>query len=475
MTTVLTETDNDSIVVCDNSQAVPVRATLLRMTRYTASFEVYNPYSILQLSEVLSNFRIIVSGKILYSGRGIVNHMVNTGIVLVCEATLDEESWLDLDILSPVMQMDRLASDFDRLLNEWGKVEQITPELKVVVSDMQTLLSDMRRWLEQVELTVRSSPPPERTKIELTIIEKLNTLILPVTQKLFERFEAIAGAVKDEVVAVHRAYARRQLHPLVLCSPFLHRTFQKPLGYAGDYEMVNMILRDPIEGSSLFAKMLNNHFVAVAPAEAHRNRVKYLTEMLSKETRRRAKLGLNTRVFNLGCGPAREVQNFFAYDDLCERAELALLDFNDETLEQTGKILADIKMKHRRSTRLHMIKRSVHQILKEGARIGEVDSGTRYDVVYCAGLFDYLSDRICRRLLEIFYEMLAPGGLLVATNVESSNPSRGMMEYLMDWHLIYRTADQLKALSPADAPPENCRVLADVTGYNIFLEINKPQ
>ena len=45
----------------------------------------------------------------------------------------------------------------------------------------------------------------------------------------------------------------------------------------------------------------------------------------------------------------------------------------------------------------------VHQILKEGAKIGENDSGSQYNVVYCAGLFDYLSDRICKRLLEIFY------------------------------------------------------------------------
>ncbi len=475
MTAPNSETDNDSIIVCENSQGVTVRAILLRMTRYTVSFEVYNPYSILQLSEVLGSFRIIIGGKILYSGRGIVCNMVNTGIVLVCEASLDEESWLELDLLAPWAQVERLASDFERIVSEWGKMEQVSPELKVIVSDMQTLLSDMRRWLEQVELAIRSGSPPERRKLELTIIERLNTLILPVTQKLFERFEEIAGGTKDEVVAVHRAYARRQLHPLVLCSPFLHRTFQKPLGYAGDYEMVNMILRDPVEGASLFAKMLNSHFVGVAPAEAHRNRVTYLTEMLSRETRRRAKLGLNTRFFNLGCGPAKEVQNFLNDDDLCDRAELALLDFNDETLAQTGTLLTDIKMKLRRSTRLHMIKRSVHQILKEGARIGEVDTGAKYDVVYCAGLFDYLSDRICHRLLEIFYEMLAPGGLLVATNVEASNPARGMMEYLMDWHLIYRTGDQLKALAPKGALPENIAITADVTGVNIFLEVTKPQ
>jgi extracellular factor (EF) 3-hydroxypalmitic acid methyl ester biosynthesis protein len=474
MSTEIIEVDNDSIIVCENSQGVSVRATLLRMTRYSASFEVYNPYSILQLSEVLNSFKIIVSGKILYSGRGIVSNLVNTGIVLVCEASLDEDNWLDVELLSPALQVERLSEEFDRLVGEWNKVEQITPELKIIVSDMQTLLSDMRRWLEQVELAVRSSSPAERVKLELTIIEKLNTLVLPTTQKLFERFEAIAGQVKAEVVGVHRAYARRQLHPLILCSPFVHRTYSKPLGYAGDHEMVNMILGDADNGSSLFAKVLNSNFVGMAPAEAHRNRVIYLTDMLGKETRRKVKLGQNNRVFNLGCGPAKEVQNFLSFDDLCDRSELYLLDFNDETLDLTGKNLADIKMKHRRTTRVQMIKRSVHQILKEGAKIGETEGGNRYDVVYCAGLFDYLSDRICRRLLEIFYEMVAPEGLLVATNVDACNPARYVMEYFMEWHLIYRNKEQFLALAPQLAPPENCQVKMDATGANIFLEVRKP-
>jgi extracellular factor (EF) 3-hydroxypalmitic acid methyl ester biosynthesis protein len=470
-----TTTENDSIIVCENSQGIPVRGTLLRMTRYSVSFEAYNPYSILQLSEVLSDFRILVSGKILYSGRGIVSNMVNTGIVLVCEASLDEDNWLDVDVLSPTLQVERLSSDFDRLLNEWSKVERVTPEMKVIVSDMQMLLTDMRRWLEQVELAIRSSVPTERSKLELAIIEKLNRLVIPVTADIFERFEQIAGQVKDDAIAVHRAYARRQMHPLILCSPFVHRVYTKPLGYAGDYEMVNMILRDSVEGTSLFAKMVNNYFVSAAPAEAHRNRITYLTEMLSRVTRRRSKEGLTTKIFNLGCGPAKEVQKFLTYDDLSERAEFYLLDFNDETLELTGRILSDIMMKHRRSTRLHMIKRSVHQILKEGARIGDNDSGGLYDIVYCAGLFDYLSDRICKRLLEIFYEMLAPGGLLVATNVDASNPDRLKMEYLLDWHLIYRNQEQLRNLAPEESLPDNCCVEKDVTGANIFLEVRKPK
>ena len=72
----------------------------------------------------------------------------------------------------------------------------------------------------------------------------------------------------------------------MLCSPFAYRTYQKPLGYAGDYEMVNMLLRNPQEGSSVFAKVLNVWFLAQPPAQAHRNRIQYLTQKLMEESAR---------------------------------------------------------------------------------------------------------------------------------------------------------------------------------------------
>lgn len=469
-----TELSNESVIVCENSQGVVIRATLLRMTRYFVCFEVYNPYSILQLSEVLNSFKIVIDENTIYSGRAIITSIVNTGLLLVCEASLEDESWQEVDLLSPTAQVDRLASDFERLLNDWSKIERVAPELKIIVSDMQALLRDMRRWLEQVEHSMRLSSPADRQKIEMDILEKLSGLVLPITNQLFTKFEEIAGSIQEEVKAVHRAYARRQLHPFLLVSPFIHRTFQKPLGYAGDYEMVNMILRNPTEGASLFAKVINTRFVQGAPAEAHRNRIKYLSNLLREETHKRAKAGKVTHIFNLGCGPAKEIQDFLVFDDLCERANFTLLDFNDETLAYTSKLLNEIKMKHKRQTPITMIKRSVHQILKEGRRGAEAGKPSYYDIVYCAGLFDYLSDRICRRLMDIFYEMVAPGGILVATNVEASNPDRQMMEYLMDWHLIYRNSEQLLALAPEKAARENCRVVSDKTTVNIFLEVRKP-
>jgi extracellular factor (EF) 3-hydroxypalmitic acid methyl ester biosynthesis protein len=69
--------------------------------------------------------------------------------------------------------------------------------------------------------------------------------------------------------------------------------------------------------------------------------------------------------------------------------------------------------------------------------------------------------------------MLEPGGLLISTNVDVSNPSRNGMEYLLEWHLIYRNKEQLKALIPDDVPVQNAHIKSDETGVNHFIEIRK--
>jgi extracellular factor (EF) 3-hydroxypalmitic acid methyl ester biosynthesis protein len=261
----------------------------------------------------------------------------------------------------------------------------------------------------------------------------------------------------------------------LLCAPFVYRTFQKPLGYAGDYEMVNMILRSPYEGSSLFAKLLNTHFWSQPPAEAHRNRITYLTEQLVHETQRVAKEGRTARIFNLGCGPAKEIQNFLTREDISDLAEFTLLDFNEETLQYTNTLLSDLKSKYSRRTQINYVQKSVSQILKDSGRADKVFRAGSYDLVYCAGLFDYLSDRVCKKMMEIFYELVAPGGLLIATNVSEANPVRHQMEYLLAWNLIYRNERQLHALRPTKAGEKDIQVIGDPTSVNIFIQVRKPR
>ena len=102
----------------------------------------------------------------------------------------------------------------------------------------------------------------------------------------------------------------------------------------------------------------------------------------------------------------------------------------------------------------------------------------RYDLVYCAGLFDYLHDQVCKRLMSILYNLLAPGGLLVVTNVtdamNSSRPFRYSLEYLLDWNLVYRNARQAETLVPENFPADSVSIISENTGVNVFIQVRKP-
>jgi extracellular factor (EF) 3-hydroxypalmitic acid methyl ester biosynthesis protein len=156
------------------------------------------------------------------------------------------------------------------------------------------------------------------------------------------------------------------------------------------------------------------------------------------------------------------------------RSAFTLLDFNEETLQYTQSTLNDARSRSGRATALNYVKKSVHHMLKESGRTIERTYQNQYECVYCAGLFDYLSDQVCQRLMSVMYDWLAPGGLLIATNVEPSNPLRYGMEHLLDWHLIYRTGPQMLKLKPLQADRDAVFVHADETGVNVFLEVRKP-
>ncbi len=470
---------SESLVVFQNSQGMEIRASLLRVTRYLVVFEIYSPGPVLRISEVLSEFRIHVNDRPLYSGKAVVSSLVNTGPVLVCEAKLDE-SGLSLDLLTANGDAHGpLAARFTGFLGDWQKLYRVQPEFKAVMADLQNFLMDLRLWLEQVELEIRSSPSSNRTELERQAVDDLVGPAVQAIDSFVERFEAIAAGLEVELQPMHRIYLRRQLHPLLLCSPFAYRAFNKPLGYAGDYEVVDMMLRPPHEGSNLFAKIINVWLLGQSPVRAHRNRVDYLYQKLVEESTRVRAQGRPTRVFNLGCGPAGEIQRFLREDALSDRAEFTLADFNDETLMHVRRLLEEAKNKYGRRTPIQLVKKSVHQLLKESARSVTGAVGTQFDFVYCAGLFDYLSDQVCKRLMNILYGMVSPGGLLLATNVSDAlncaRPFRYSMDYMLDWQLLYRDGEKVAQLTPDGAPADAVKVITEDMGVNVFIEVRKPR
>ncbi|MGH7993179.1 MAG: hypothetical protein ACREDQ_06660 [Limisphaerales bacterium] len=465
----------ESRVTFQTRDGLELRGTPVRITRQRIVFEVFNPSAIPQLSEAIDKFTIVLRARTVYSDRAVVSSLVHAGGKIVCETTLDEGKWTDLNQILALQNEGQIAREFASFLRDWQKFYAVLPEFKIVVADMQTFFHDLRLWLDQLELQIHASPAATRTQLEKRVIDQLANPISQAIDTFIERFESIAAGLDADVQPAHRTYLRRQLHPLLLSSPFAYRAFHKPLGYPGDYQMVDMMLRPPYEGSTLFAKVINVWLLGQLPTQAHRNRIKYLTERIELEAYRVARAGGTARVFNFACGPAVEVQNFFR-SAFSEKVEFTLADFNQETLEYIAKATRAIKDRLSLRTSIQFQRKSVYQMLKEKA--AKAGKKPEYDFVYCAGLFDYLPDTTCKHLLEVFYDWLAPGGLLLVTNatdaLNNSRPFRYSMEYILDWFLVYRDKKQLIDLTPDSADRDYVKVVAENVGANLFLEIRKP-
>lgn len=449
--------------------------TPTRLTRQAATCEIHGGTAALRTSEILTDFEIHIHGQKIYAGRAVVSNLMDAGSNAICEVTLDENHWTKTH--PPLAKSydkitDNLSKEFTDFLAGWQNLYKISPEYKLALVDLQTHLSDLKLWMDQLEMNIRSAPTTEQPALERAVIKEIGQPIFPAFAALFEKFEMAARNVDKSLLPSHQALVKRLLHPLLLCSPFMHRIYFKPLGYAGDYEMVNMILRDPHEGDSLFAKLLNVFILSQVPGEAHRNRVTYLVKRLVEETNRMATRGGICKIYNLGCGPTGEVQQFLTHHKLSNHAHFTLLDADDETLRKTGELLGSIKTKHQRSTPIKLIKKSVYQLLKPSGK--NKSSDEEYDFIYSAGLFDYLSDQVGQTIIGLTYDLLAPGGLLLITNVDPVNPIRNIMEHIYDWHLIYRDGRHLATLA-SDLPAEAAiSIKAEITSANVILEIRKP-
>ena len=454
----------ESLVAFRNSQGVQATGTLVHLTRNVVVFEVYNPYSIVQLSEVLGNFRVMRGERTVYSGRAVVSNLVSTGLMLIVSATL-VDPWSDLQGLPPG---DELRREVGQFVEDWEASHSLRPDYQLSVTTISSFLSELSRWVGQLEVDAQGEvPEPEE---EHEVVQTLKGNLSGKIHELFGRFEEVAGEISAEEEVQHKAFAQRELHPLMLISPFVHRTYTKPLGYAGDYEMVNMILRNGDEGPNVYARIVNAFVLAREPAEAHRNRIDFLVNLLKDEVAKAKQRGKKFRVLNIGCGPARETERFIREFEDAEAGEFTLLDFNQETLDYASKRLETACSDSGRRPSLSFVHKSIHELLKESGRGEEPDQ--QWDLVFCAGLFDYLSDKICKRLLKLFHRWTVDGGRVAATNVHSRNPIRLFMEHLLEWYLIYRDEQSFASLVPEEWRPQ---VSTDSTGVNVYLVVDKPE
>ena len=99
------------------------------------------------------------------------------------------------------------------------------------------------------------------------------------------------------------------------------------------------------------------------------------------------------------------------------------------------------------------------------------DMGTK-DLIYSAGLFDYLEPRLFCKLVDRCHEHLQPGGSLLIGNF-APHDDMLFMDHMLHWNLIYRSQEELKELFSNTNFGDEVTILAEPANVNLFVLAHK--
>jgi SAM-dependent methyltransferase len=242
--------------------------------------------------------------------------------------------------------------------------------------------------------------------------------------------EARATGRADEMLAWCRAHP---LHALVLQDPFTHRAATKPRGYAGDAVMMDFIYTGkPPAGTTAQGAEVFNATTCAGMGLSVRYRRQLLKSLIDDTVVSQAA----PRLLSVASGHCRELEG-----SLAETAHFA---GEFVALDQDPLSCAEVARVHA-AHRVRVVNHGVRDLVSGplAATLGH------FDLIYSAGLYDYLPDVLARRLTQRLLSLLRPGGRLLLANFVPGGTGRGYMELFMDWTLVLRNEAAMRTLAEA--------------------------
>lgn len=411
----------------------------------------------------LRNLRLTAGNQILYQGAGLVRRVHEGGKDWVLGVELQGRG-IDLDAL---YRLDHRLSLGERLRAAIGEHETVSTEFKTWIAELIDFFESTKQCLDREEASLAESDLWTREQAARDCITEAAPVVCGRLNDASVELASFVADLDDENHSMYRRFYRRHLCKYFHRSPLLRRAYYKPLGYAGDYEMMNMLYRDHREGDTLFGRVLNVYACQEAAARANINRVAYFGERIRELINRNPDRRL--RIASIGCGPSREISTLLEeHPELGERIDVALVDQEERAIRYCERTLAPLAA--RTGAHIDFIGESIRRLLAARS-LGEA-LGTR-DLVYSAGLFDYLSDRSFKALLQALYCAVTKDGHMYIGNVNrSTNTTKWAMEYASDWYLIHRTKkDLLELARTLPAKPRTLEVESEPSEVNLFLHV----
>jgi SAM-dependent methyltransferase len=277
-------------------------------------------------------------------------------------------------------------------------------------------------------------------------------------QRLGDLWSAAGRERWSEIVQECR---RHRLHALLEQDPFTSRARAKPRGSADDAVVFDYIYRGLAAPEVATVGDLGQAiFDYTAGMSAIARAVRARRDMLAAHIDAAADRVHRPRILAVACGHLREAALSFAVRTGAVGALVAVA--------QDRESLAVVNDAYGTVPEIEVVPGTAGDLLA-----GKLEL-SNFDLIYAAGLYDYLPDEPARALTTNLACRLAPGGRLLVGNLSPAPHVVGFMEALMDWPLVWRTQAQVAALADVQAGlVASCTSFVDATETIAYLELTR--
>ena len=246
----------------------------------------------------------------------------------------------------------------------------------------------------------------EKTRVDFLddILDKLthgkvDTGLIELGEKLHELYSSTSSSEWDHLLK--HELLTHPIKDILMQDPLTAHAFNRPRGYAGDAELLDMIYfpdKTDMTNVTPLGRKVFNYTVRTTVCRTLKKRVKLVSRYLDNMAEHRK----DARVLSVASGHCREAESSTAIREN-RLAELVALD--------SDKSCQDYVQREYKDYRINPAHLSVADLIKGRSNLGQ------FDLIYSAGLYDYLGKRFAQKLTAQLYKMLAPEGKLVLINV----------------------------------------------------------
>lgn len=259
-------------------------------------------------------------------------------------------------------------------------------------------------------------------------------------------------------------YIFKEAYPYFMRSRFAERTYFKPKGYAGDFMMMEMIYHNRPDGDGKLGLLVDKWLLQSPSSKAVRERRRFLSAKLKLLTLEKIEQNETINIMNVACGSNRELCDFLAQCEYSDKIKAICVDIDSEALQYSDSIIKSFP--HKAS-----IKLMKENLIKWALGSTRQEFGLQ-DIIYSAGLADYLNDKLFVSLITRCYKHLKPGGVLIIGNF-APNSDEIFMDNIMQWPLIYRSEDKFKQLFAESPFGQNIEITYEAQKVTVFAIATK--